>query len=198
MLFRSFVAHDVTPAKPAASPPIAWTGRPPIADGESTLLGAGAPPPRTTDGDTTLATMNRIFQVVNRRNRLLSDSGEGGALSMTPWSRERGQDGRSAAKLPRSRTDGGEDHRHQKHSGTTASATAPPAATPQHTPNLHTHRDPWIPRPPAAEAAAGGRGIGRIAGGELMRTGSPKDSPSQYCRWGKWCRSNSTTLMIVK
>jgi hypothetical protein len=35
------------------------------------------------------------------------------------------------------------------------SSVAPPAATPR-TPKLYTRRDPLIPRPPAAEAAAGG------------------------------------------
>jgi hypothetical protein len=53
------------------------------------------------------------------------------------------------------------------------SSAAPPAATPR-TPRLCTRRDPLIPRPPAAVAAAGGRGIRRIAGGDLVGTGSPK------------------------
>ena len=70
------------------------------------------------------------------------------------------------------------------HSGNTTTSPAPPASTPPHTPRLCTHRDPSIPRPPAAEAAAGGRGIARIAGGELVRAVSPKKSPF-YCRWGK-------------
>ena len=78
----------------------------------------------------------------------------------------------------------------KSHSGTTASTPALPASTPPRTPRLCTHRDPWIPRPPAAEAAAGGRGIRRIAGGELARAESPKKSPF-HCRWGKGGRSNS-------
>ena len=71
------------------------------------------------------------------------------------------------------------------HSGTTSSTMALPAGTPQHTPSISTRLDPGIPRPPAAGAAAGGRGIRRIAGGGLLCAGSLRKSPSLYCRWGK-------------
>jgi hypothetical protein len=39
-----------------------------------------------------------------------------------------------------------------------------PPAEPQHTPTKHLYTDPSIPRPPAAGAATGGRGIGWIDG----------------------------------
>ena len=61
-------------------------------------------------------------------------------------------------------------------SGRAASTPAPPASDP-HTPRLYVHRDPSIPRPRAAGAAAGGRGIERIAGDELRCAREPKKSP---------------------
>ena len=109
-----FYAQDAAPAKPAAPPPTPWTGRLPHAVGESTLLGAGAPPPCSTEGNTALARRTCNFKIVNRRLRHLSDAGEGGDLSRAPRSHEQGRDGRSAAELRRSRTIGGGDHRRKR------------------------------------------------------------------------------------
>ena len=68
-------------------------------------------------------------------------------------------------------------------SGCAATSTTPPASTPR-TPRLCTHRDPSIPRPPAAGAAAEGEESAGSAGGELVARGGPKNR-LLHCRWGK-------------
>jgi hypothetical protein len=64
-----------------------------------------------------------------------------------------------------------------------STSIAPPATHPR-TPRLFTCRDPLIPRPPAAGAAAGGQGIGRISGCKLVARELLKNRLFS-CRWGK-------------
>jgi hypothetical protein len=56
-------------------------------------------------------------------------------------------------------------------------SSAPPAAHLLE-PTLYTHRDPAIPQPPAAEAAGGGGGSTGSRGGEVVREGSPRKTPT--------------------
>lgn len=72
-------------------------------------------------------------------------------------------------------------HRRRSPPPQTTRSTAP--SSPQRRRQAtHSHlamyrRDPWFPRPPAAEAADGGRGNRRIAASELERTRRGKKSP---------------------
>ena len=179
-----FVEHDAAPAKLTARPPMAWTGRLPMAEKKSTLLGASTSTAHNARRNH-LGRPQLQLQVVRRRIRHPAASGEGETLSSAPESREPGRDGRSAAELLRAAPSEGKSTASKSFSSTASSTTPAPASTHPRTPNLQPYLDPGIPRPPAAEAAVGGRGIRRAAGGELMRTGRGKNRPSRYCRWGE-------------
>ena len=141
---------------------------------ESTLLGAGTPPPRTTAGGTTSVFRNRKLQVVNRRIHLPRTPAEG-----TPPRGLRRAASKGLAADPRrssqSRTNGGENHHHQ----TPPTPSPPPQRRRRHTPrtpNSHS-LDPGIPRPPAAGAAAGGEGSRGSPARNRSARRSPKESP---------------------
>ena len=57
------------------------------------------------------------------------------------------------------------------------SASKTPPASSKPTPTLCTSLDPWIPRPPAAGAAAGGGGIHGSTASEVGRRGGFRKSP---------------------
>jgi hypothetical protein len=71
--------------------------------------------------------------------------------------------------------------KHNTGHATTSTATPAEALL---LPTLCTRRDPAIPHPPAAGAAAGGRGITRIAGGEVGTVAGFRKTPLSTVREG--------------
>lgn len=112
--FVVLIEQAATPAKPAATPPNAWTGRIPFTTRKSTLLGAQAPPPCATDAAAILFNTTRTFKIFKSRSLHHTAPGTGTRRTTPPTRRERSKDGRSAAGLHRSTDREGEDHRLQK------------------------------------------------------------------------------------
>ncbi|KAK1620822.1 hypothetical protein QYE76_026339 [Lolium multiflorum] len=142
------------PAWASAAPPHKpWTGWNPRTEGWSTNLGATAPP-STPTRSAGLDNTNNIPKVVNA-NAAITATGEGikraatPRATATPRTMDSAWNSTGAARSKKSAAV------FKRLSAGATSSVAPPAATPR-TPKLYTRRDPLIPRPPAAEAAAGG------------------------------------------
>ena len=166
-----FITRDATPAKSAAPPPYAWTGRPPVGR-ESTFLGAKAPPPRTTATTPPWST----------RTASSKSSDAGSTCTWTPAKGAPSRDLRRAAnegqeadprRSSRSRTTGGED-RHQQ---TPPTPPLPPRRRRQHTPhtpNSHSRIRGFPVLPPPERPPEGGE-----SGGTPARNRSARDSPKE-------------------
>nr|XP_051211470.1 uncharacterized protein LOC127328952 [Lolium perenne] len=141
------------PAWASAAPPHKpWTGWNPRTERWSTNLGATAPP-STPTRSAGLDNTNNIPKVVNA-NAAITATGEGikraatPRATATPRTTDSAWNSTGAARSKKSAAV------FKRLSAGATSSVAPPAATPR-TPKLYTGRDPLIPRPPAAEAAAG-------------------------------------------
>ena len=95
--------------------------------------------------------------------------------------RARGRERRSAVELQEATPPEGTSTTCKHNTGEATTSKTTPAG-PVLLPTLCTRRDPAIPHPPAAGAAAGGRGITRIAGGEVGAEGDRRKSPLSTVR----------------
>jgi hypothetical protein len=142
----------------------------PSADGKSSILDSGEPPPCSINSNAMVNSTNsfRINKCPDPPHHRL----RWGEATRTagPKSCENGQDGRSATKLQRDPPREGKTAAPKSRSDFAATSMMSPFGHLLE-PTLCTRRDPGFPHPPAAKATGGGRGNWGIAAGEVGQLG---------------------------